>query len=295
MKNSFLVLFVSVLMSGNLIGQNYLNGSELWNEQGGIYGIATGELENWYRTYRIAGDTLINGLSYHKIVYDGVDSTFAGFPFSLISTAVHQNEYIAAVREEAKRFYKVMYYQTQESVLHDFDLEIGDTSFYGSEKFIVDSIDYVDVGGGEMRKVFFTENPYNPRLFEGIGLTTGLFGIPTTAIEAGNLLNCFSRNGIITPVNVMSGFCSLENTPVEEVVSENPIHLYPNPVNSLLRIDLKMEAPLSLTVFDVTGKIIGHWEENIPTSIDVGSWSNGMYLMAVATQNGGYIQKWMKE
>lgn len=81
---------------------------------------------------------------------------------------------------------------------------------------------------------------------------------------------------------------------VEEQTINNKISIYPNPTSNVLtikNIDSKIE---SISIFDLTGKIIETVVYNTNT-IDVRNLVNGIYFIQINTANGLYNTKFIKE
>jgi hypothetical protein len=70
--------------------------------------------------------------------------------------------------------------------------------------------------------------------------------------------------------------------------------VYPNPTKGLLFIASKTETILSATVFDVLGKAVFKLVGTIK-EVDVSNLQSGMYFLRVATDNGVFVQKIIKE
>ncbi|TCN61193.1 T9SS C-terminal target domain-containing protein [Flavobacterium circumlabens] len=80
----------------------------------------------------------------------------------------------------------------------------------------------------------------------------------------------------------------------EEFIKENKqFSLWPNPANNILNINSLNENNYAVKVYDLRGKLI-YSKENVNNSIDVSSFTSGMYLIKIETQNGETSQKFIK-
>ncbi|MEZ0129179.1 T9SS type A sorting domain-containing protein, partial [Flavobacterium sp. LBUM151] len=68
--------------------------------------------------------------------------------------------------------------------------------------------------------------------------------------------------------------------------------IYPNPVSDILNIKTQEEV-LNVTVYDITGKSINTKVNN--NQIDVSSFTKGIYIINIATENASYVQKFIKK
>jgi hypothetical protein len=85
---------------------------------------------------------------------------------------------------------------------------------------------------------------------------------------------------------------------IKEIGNNNSISIYPNPVTDNITInagDLRNEI-YDLRIYDVIGNLV--LEKNIAnnkTSIDVSTFSSGVYVVEVRTENGIEVKKFLKE
>ncbi|MFH7003304.1 T9SS type A sorting domain-containing protein [Flavobacterium bizetiae] len=69
--------------------------------------------------------------------------------------------------------------------------------------------------------------------------------------------------------------------------------LWPNPVQNILNINSLNESNYSIKIYDLLGRLI-YAKENVNTSIDVSSFTSGLYLIKIKAQNGETSQKFIK-
>ncbi|HRY32195.1 MAG TPA: T9SS type A sorting domain-containing protein [Bacteroidales bacterium] len=187
------------------------------------------------RYYHMAGDTVINAMSYHQIHYYG----WVGFPSFLTHMCdnwIYDSEpaYFCAIRQDTglKQVYFIPWGDTTEALLYDFSLNVGDTlnTFncpYSIGARVV-SIDSMMIGNG-YRKSFQVEMlSMQTKLIEGIGSITGLVeGL--FVFESGGHLDCFSQNGQqLYPFT--GGNCELVMNFNHTTETKDKLKISPNPV-----------------------------------------------------------------
>ncbi|WP_306639700.1 hypothetical protein [Sanyastnella coralliicola] len=127
--------------------------------------------------YTIDGDTVLNGVTYAKLM--SLSVTIQGAVSSewcTIDTSSYYY-YYGGIREEDKRIYLKRTFE-EEYIVYDFNLNIGDTvpspaGIAGLEQWrVIESIDEIEVNGTSRQRYQLTGNTY---LVEGIGASSGLF------------------------------------------------------------------------------------------------------------------------
>lgn len=80
----------------------------------------------------------------------------------------------------------------------------------------------------------------------------------------------------------------------EDFIKENKsFSVWPNPVKNTLNINLLNEFNYSVKIYDLLGRLI-YTKENVNTSIDVSSFTSGLYLIKIKAENGEASQKFIK-
>ncbi|KAF2514085.1 T9SS type A sorting domain-containing protein [Flavobacterium zhairuonense] len=80
----------------------------------------------------------------------------------------------------------------------------------------------------------------------------------------------------------------------EDFIKENKsFSLWPNPVKNTLNINSLNESNYSVKIYDLLGRLI-YTKENVNTSIDVSSFTSGLYLIKIKAENGEASQKFIK-
>ena len=175
----------------------------------------------------------------------------------------------------------------QEFLLHDFDLEVGDTAITHADcdNNIVVSIDTVYLGDIP-RKRFHLSGGYNfVKLIEGVGSTRGLEWQPCNDSPAPVFLQCFIQGDDYIQFNSPYPFdCSSLIVVSTEDVSDHQFTLYPNPF--IEEINIKIPStfiqPLTVTLTSILGTIIHQQQTEIPEgnlTVNVGNIPPGLYVV----------------
>ena len=78
----------------------------------------------------------------------------------------------------------------------------------------------------------------------------------------------------------------------ETATSSQNIYIYPNPTNGIVYIKASEETINSITVSNMTGKVLVEKAVNADQAeIDLSSYNRGIYLVKVVTENDSYIEK----
>ncbi len=271
--------------------QNYVpfpTATAVWRGQRADWSGGLGITGDWWEfNQSISGDTIINGIVYHKIEETSNHDVYSLMPFYLLSSTFFGTYYTGAFREDSTK--KIFYFRNganNEDLLYDFNLTVGDsfqTALTQGGYLHVVSIDsFFD--GSIFRKKFNLDNQLqNPYLIEGIGSNFGFNDLIGWRAEQASTLYCFRENNIIKYTDSTNN-CSLVS--VEEIQSSKSLfNLSPNPTSEIL--NLKSEQPilfpLELLLMDMQGKLILQKTilNNDDLSLNVKSFSNGEYLIAI--------------
>jgi hypothetical protein len=194
MRYLFFVVFIFFVGQAKIYSQSIVYFPEsyaIWSE---VYTppFETGP-QSFYFYGMLNSDTIINGKSYHKL-YFSTDTIF------------QKSEYCGGIREDKdlKRIYylgkQINFYEDQEIILYDFDLEIGDVVGEGynimpGTELIVENIESILIGSLFRKVVKFKYLNEISYWIEGIGNIRGLLST-TGAYPANgswNDLVCFRQ------------------------------------------------------------------------------------------------------
>ncbi len=311
MKSSVFYL-AFILIALKIQGQAYVpfpDSGAIWQEVLKPY--PPGPMPSYmeHNHYSVSGDTLINNTSYiklYKTQYDVNCSQFYEGPF-----------FAGGLRNDttARKVYFFNAFDSQEYLLYDFSLEVGDTvpQTYNNISYpnlLVDSIDSVFIGDC-YRKRFIYQEPFmgSIEVIEGIGAGSGLLEY-MYQFEVIYYLRCFHQSDSLYWINTYwaGTSCNLE-TDTCLVISVPDINMdkgflkiYPNPASDKLFIHISCEGfdigfDSGLAIFNIYGEKVG--ELNIPKekdviSYNVSSLANGIYLIMIdEVQNKNQIIKFL--
>lgn len=288
---TFLSIILQTLVF-TVSAQTYLDTSCVWKEWSGGGGAGNPYFATQHYTITLAGDTTINGVLYHKTLMSGVD-TLRNWVEDTIMSITPIYEYLAPIREENQVFYYHKRSTNSEVVLHNFNLNIGDTAVYDCDRpQVVTHIDTIYVGGIPRRHFHFsTSGVETSSLIEGIGSSEGLFTRPCHGLiffEAFSELRCFSQGG--------------EHFQMDPQVSCDPLVLAtddttlpglaiaPNPFDEAFDIAFPFSAirDIRITVIDMMGAIVfdqyvGH--PGITERVSLHDEIAGMYIVSVQSKD----------
>ena len=223
--------------------------------------------------HRIAGDSLIGGVRYTKVMQTVND---VGTP-----------TLAALLREEDGKVWE-RYLNGSEVLLYDFTANVGDSLVCGyGDYFVLDSISKEQIGGIDRKKFWFgleydfTGEPYAMETWiEGIGSDLGLLYCGSYYFCGGYYRAlCFHQNGELVWQNPEYDACLIND--VEEIHDNEPT-LYPNPANNLVRIN-GVEAA-EVQIYSALGQLVKTVKSS--NEIDVSSLVDGVYLLQITDTYG---------
>lgn len=241
---------------------------------------------NYYH-YNFGGDTLINDVTYKKIIRQysqmilhGVDTPCLIWSFPI------DTGYMGALREDSlvnKVFY-IFPLDTIQTTLFDYNVIAGDT-ILGDR--IITSVDSVLIGTGYRKRWNYLGNNQAPQYFiQGIGSKRGLYeGLMSEGDLWGtNLICVFQNANILFSTGYESKIgCQIVTSIHPVSPSSSSITVYPNPVNTHLTIQ-SSEKIYSLRIIDIMGREI---EANTlsaaegQTVLDVSYLEQGVYVFII--------------
>lgn len=246
------------------------------------YGTFPPETGTWH--FGLAGDTVINGFTYHKIY---VNAGSLGFinpepAFNLLTAA-----YYGAFREDAaKKIWFRLAPDTTDILTYDFALNTGDTFCFDYQPcgvlcHPVSLIDSILISGNYRRQIHFDYGGQSEVWIEGIGSAFDNWIGKWCFI--GNIaweLNCYKENGI--PVY---GPCNYP-TSVNEISELASLKLFPNPFTNKLTITVNNNELTEIIIYDITsGGVLQQQFTNV-VSLNTEQLSKGIYIYEVHSRNG---------
>lgn len=244
-----------------------------------------------YRSITFAGDTAVDGLSYHRLVQSGSCS------FQEITTSPpgdygsygEPEALVALIRQDAAAR-KVYVYDPQSSVdtlLYDFDLATGSypSTFTNPSPggLLVVGQDSVELGDGWHRRwALGYDSSAFCHVIEGVGSTYGLLTWLIPPFENAEQLDCFGVLGT-TIYSAFGSSCAVVDM-VQEV-SAKEITAFPNPTTGVVRFAGSPGRSGTVFVRDPQGRVV--WHSQLADGVlDMSTLSPGLYQLLVSSLDG---------
>jgi len=257
-------------------------------------------------------DTTINALTYYKLYYNYAESDWCdgeycnnnGY-FSYIK------QYEGAIRQDTnlREVFIVPASSTVESLLYDFNLNVGDTlpaSYINQlNSYFVSKIDSILLKGTYHKQFWICGlndtigcgDTGIVAIIEGIGST---FGLLSTLEEGDGMgdgtfctLNCVSINS--NPVYPdTSTVCVPIITAIRNYNNTASFSIYPNPSADNITIESPQQS--TIEIYNIQGQLIETLAANNNTlNIDVSAFPNGIYILEMKTEKEIEVKKFVKE
>ncbi len=245
-------------------------------------------IQNETYNYYINGDTIINTLTYKKIFKKGSGyySWMAPPPSSGCTGSYNYIDSTPSffLRSSGKKMFIRVPNDTNEYLLYDFNLQVGDTlpiTYNNPQNTVyVSGIDSVYTPYGYLKRFSLSGNNSAQYLIEAIGSSAGLIEPIGVILECGYSLGCYSLNDTAYYPSQGPGCNLTVGLPLQ-----NPkvnVTIFPNPFSS--EISLKSELPLkngSVILSNLPGQIVFR-RDNLngkEFSFNAGDLSPGVYLL----------------
>ena len=287
--HKFLVaLLCCPLLPAAAVAQNgYLENDPIWTcGMHCNWGIAHCFDRDNYNLF-LCGDTLIADTLYSKLCQHGRRETYWYYsppPSPDCQVGWYFYEEVAGLlREEGKQLYFRTSWQ-EDTLLYDFDLEIGDTlpSTYlhngAIQPMVVSQVDSILIGQ-DWRKRFLLDEGLETYLIEGVGSSNGLLSPVGWSWACSNGLDCFGLGDTAYYPTTGPG-CDLHlgvgprSTPIERLT------IRPNPTSDVLLVDIPRSTE-RLVLVDAFGRMVrtasGPFLPN--ASLNVAGISPGTYFL----------------
>ena len=259
---SYYILTIIHLFGVTLFAQGYSyfpNSNANWNQRQ-TYNDGTQIIDNLFTVF-IDNDTLINGISYHKLYVTGIENKYT-ITWSFVSSTSYTHQYYTSFREDSlKHIYTNDF--GNESLLYDFNLKLYDTLNYLAYQYIlvegtyVSSIDSVQVGSKYRMRYHLTAPDVASdyiTLIEGIGSSYGLLNLSAPQFEQPKTLLCFRSNEgdyILDSLNCNS-------VGLNEIFFNDQTRVFPNPSTGQINIKIigNKTPNLSIEIYNILGNKI---------------------------------------
>jgi hypothetical protein len=129
----------------------------------------------------------------------------------------------------------------------------------------------------------------------GMSLNSGTIGNSSTHIDlcdAGHPVGGMDGNS--GTIAVTTTYCTCANAcalvGIQEIAAtDNAIVVYPNPANSVLKVELNKES--SIEIYSITGKLIEKFYDKKSYSIDISNYASGMYFIKAKNSFTKFIKE----
>lgn len=281
-----LVLFLSLAMASCHLAQEYtpfdLEEAEwVMHEIHPIIGPGDGG-EIWKNN--TTNDTTIDGLNYKNVTQTTLCQWWPdGNGERVYATVDHNPRLIGGIRQEGKTVFFYRYFDNEEIVLYDFDIEVGDTSWYSPTNYLI--IESKDMTNGRVRYSVLNSTayafPHSPSyLTEGVGSSYGLFGVYRT-----NFIQLMCHG---SPDQIPNGNCSVCEGYVSTTEPQNTddFKFYPNPATEMVHIE-SIKTAKEIKIFNASGEQVIRLSE-VTSTIDVSHLHRGLYTYSIQFDDGSY-------
>ncbi|MEA1897939.1 MAG: T9SS type A sorting domain-containing protein [Bacteroidota bacterium] len=287
MKLTFVLTIIVFLSVSNLSAQNFGATGTQWYYSEHAGGMCSRNCE--YLHLESATDTIINGLTTHKIIqkyYRYTGDTLQLDPIYLYE----QSDTIFMWSFSKLKFLTTYIFNGNQGdtlTLDAPDTLMADTSY----RLVIDTIINIIIDGVSLKKYGTTALDaygfYNGGYFmDRIGGLDWFFPRAIIIPEAGGPIRCYSDAQIDT--NFQAVACDhILTSSVDEPTSDFDIKIYPNPIFDLLTI--KSKHPIErIDLYDLAGKLIVTTRE---LTIDFSALTSGLYILKIHLSTGQEIER----
>jgi hypothetical protein len=240
---------------------------------------------------KMKGDTLLNGITYHKIFYS-LD-LFYGSPNETLHCFVRED----TAKKVLAKYPVGVALDTTEFMLYDFNISVGDTLTLRLLNHTVDTTFQGAVwAAGPYPTVIDTRTDYllSPVLgpmwggcdlsfewIDGVGCWLGLLLYseisPGGCIEDSYEITCYWERGVY----VLGGtFCDYTTGLNDNIQNSYLFSVYPNPLADISAIDLKGKSFERIETYNVLGEQVKQYDINSLRQIILSKrdYNNGIYI-----------------
>ncbi len=234
----------------------------------------------------MCGDTTINTIKYSKIhqINYGFDGVY------------YNSFYRGCIRVDGQKVWVIASGLTEEILLYDFGVQVGDTlhlqflEFDGVLDYYTESIEQIEIDG-EMRKMIRFQTSYGiPDVWiEGIGSIMGPLDRGFFVIDAQPGLTCYLKDGTViykveeTQACESGLTCSIISSS-EDVPHANAVKVFPNPADAAVWVESDVYGPIQVDIFAADGKLISKAEypDGQMAQVNTKGLAPGIYLFRIA-------------
>lgn len=237
MKKNHFTLVLFTLLSLNSFSQFFPDSEAIWNRyHSDVFGTMR------YTQYSLNGDTLIEGFKYSKLF-----KSYEQYEFDSLALSYYK-VYNGALRTDTNynKVYFIPVDSTNEFLLYDFNLQVGDTIPVWHNEFsgviTVKSIDTILVNNLGLKRFEMNYDNHRDPIFgdfiiEGIGSIKDLIRIENQ-LEGTKGFLCFTnvQTGFKYPEDCNNSMLAINNN---ESSVNNSISISPNPCNNYFSLSLE--------------------------------------------------------
>lgn len=285
MKKFLLLITVILTLSSQAQKSDYYpfpDSNAQWNVQLTLMGYP-GPMHEEFYSLIISGDTIINGLSYKKLMIPFIQSSGKSTT-TLITTG-----YKGAIRQDtvSRTVFIIPPTTVTEQLLYDFTMQVGDTvkgyiETNTNPKDVVASIDSVMVGDNYHKRWNINPN-YFISFIEGIGSTYGLIeSSPGGVVDwAGICITCFQQNGVLLYPDTATSCKLITSVPPGDMKKDN-FKIYPNPSHGSFTVEFDQLMNIEeIRLTDLLGRIILRQQPGKLQKIEIGNLQNQTYILTI--------------
>lgn len=255
---------------------------------------------SYYYHYSTGNDTIINSKTYVKIIGSPVTITFGSNPCYFYGTAPG---YIGALRDDtiANKVFFIYYSQNTDSLLFDYNLNLGDTAkgIFSYTPTYVSSIDSVLINSQYHRRwnLFSCGGGLDIYFIKGIGSSLGLMEVPACSSGTGSALICVKDStGTLYSSGISSPYgCQLITSTNDLDREQEIIKIFPNPVSSVSEVILPNVSLSKLKILNSVGEVVfkAIGKNILDFKIHAEKYSPGIYFLIASSKELTYSTKFI--
>jgi hypothetical protein len=234
--------------------------------------------------YEYGNDTLINGLTYHRLMRTHSYSGYCGG---------NVDGYAGALRDDtlARKVMFIPSWTADEHILFDFSLEPGDTLHSllteGCYNMVLSIIDTVATAGGPRRRFNYMEGScWYFSFIEGVGSPNGLAG--EGGVDSGEDLSCLRVNGTVVWENDFQGCLDspLGTTGPPVAGYRDRPQAFVGDAVVIISVAGARSMKGRCRIFDALGRTLADQPVYGSLSISTAGWGEGSYVACYAEPDG---------
>lgn len=271
------------LVSSISSAQDYLANEPVWLQHS-VCAVPLPCIANDNFNYYLAGDSVIQGVTWKKVVREGQVSFMwqAAPPVGpgCSGTNPYGSDYYNPwlVRQVDRQLR--IWVDDADQLLHEFDLQVGQTlplSYTNwNSDITVAAIDYVQIGS-ETRARYELNNSWAQYLIEGVGSSNGLFEPLSNFLECGYGLDCFGLGNVSYYPTEWEVSCWVVMG-VKESMAPTGIRIAPNPAEDHVQVSGLMPGE-AVRLLDAVGReVIATRATGTQLDLDLGPLPAGPYV-----------------